>query len=92
METPMQLLQKMIREKGQKLPKKHGDWYKLNIFDNHYLVLDTWNGSIVHYIGCEDTGTENMYRVIYTFKGYVGYVKSNMVGFWLAYRNLIRNI
>lgn len=35
-----------ILDNGQKFPKKHGNWVKLNLFKDYYLSLDTWNGYI----------------------------------------------
>ena len=61
-------LYEIIRKVGDRHPKKHGEWYRLRVYDNHYLILDTWNGSIYHYPnGAEPTDTDNMYRCVYTF-------------------------
>ncbi len=85
-------LKKKIISKGEILPKKHGKWYKLNAYGNHYLILDTWNGYIYHYPnGAEPTGTDNLYRVVYTFKDKDGsinnckVVKPQMFNFWDAH-------
>lgn len=88
----MRKLRDKIRALGERLPKKHGDWYRVRVYDNHYLVLDTWNGYIYHYPnGAESTGTDNMYRVVYTFEDVNGkpnnfqIVKPHMEGFWYCH-------
>lgn len=81
----MKELRKKIKNLGEKLPKKHGDWYRLNIWDDNYLVYDTWNKQVYHYRGCVPSDTNNMYRVVYTFTGLVGVVKDNMANFWKAH-------
>ncbi len=85
-------LKDKIISKGEILPKKHGKWYRLNIYDNHYLILDTWNGYIYHYPnGAIPTDTNNMYGVVYTFVDNSGIpnncsrVKDNMLNFWNAH-------
>ena len=67
-----ELLYSILITFGEKLQKKHGEWRKLNVWGDIYLILDTWNCSISYYKGAQDTGTDNMYRVIYTFKGFLG--------------------
>lgn len=86
------LLANVLRSAGERLPKKHGDWYRINVFDNHWLVLDTWNGEIYHYPdGATPSDTDNMYRVVYVFydsKGKVHNCKTledNMVAFWYGH-------
>lgn len=84
-----QRLRSLIRNRGERLPKKHGDWYRINVFDNHWLVLDTWNGAIDWYKGeCKDSGTDNMYGVIYGFSDRVTYVTDSMVNFWYQHIRL----
>ncbi len=81
----MERLRENIRKYGEKLPKKHGSWYRLKIYDDNYLVLDTWNGHVNHYKGCIPGGTDNMYRVVYTFSGFIGTVTKSMANFWNAH-------
>jgi hypothetical protein len=88
-------LKTKIRQLGERLPKKHGEWYKLHIFDNHYLILDTWNGEIYHYPnGATPSDTDNMYRVVYVFYDINGNgnnysrVKNQMIAFWTAHLHL----
>jgi len=81
----METLIKKIKEFGEKLPKKHGDWFRLKIYDDNYLVLDTWNKHVYHYKGCEPSDTNNMYNVVYTFTGYIGSIKPDMANFWSAH-------
>jgi hypothetical protein len=85
-------LSDIIRIAGTRLPKKHGDWYRLPVYDNHYLVLDTWNGHIYHYPdGAEPTDTNNMYRCVYSFFDSKGRpynyerVSGHMIKFWYAH-------
>jgi hypothetical protein len=85
-------LKQKIKAHGEKHPKKHGEWYRVHAYDNHWLVLDTWNGQVYHYPnGCTPTDTNNLYRVVYTFLDKEGKpercesVKSNMVNFWAAH-------
>jgi hypothetical protein len=82
---------KKIKSKGEKHPKKHGEWYSLKIYNNHYLVLDTWNGDVYHYPnGATPTDTNNMYRCVYTFLDEAEnpnnwtIVKGRMIRFWNA--------
>jgi len=86
--TIERLLKYKIQQLGQKLPKKHGEWYRLNIYDDTYLVYDTWNGQVYHYKGAIPSGTDNMYRVVYTFSGYIETVKGHMFSFWNGHINL----
>ena len=81
----MERLKENIKRLGEKLPKKHGDWYRLNIYDDNYLVLDTWNGQISHYKGCVPSDTNNMYNVVYVFTGFVKRIEPNMANFWNAH-------
>jgi len=61
-------LHNIIRNFGTKYPKKHGEWYRLHVFDDHYLVLDTWNNYIYHYPnGAKPSDTNNMYGCVYVF-------------------------
>lgn len=79
-------LRVLIMNRGEKFPKKHGDWYRLNVWGDYYLVLDTWNGAIdVHKGECKDSGTENMYRVVYAFSDKIGYLTKSMIGFWYSH-------
>jgi len=88
-------LYKIIKSKGFIHPKKHGQWYRLHVYDKNWLVLDTFNGEIYHYPdGAQPTSSDNMYRCVYTFvdsKGspdHCSRVKSNMYGFWYAHISL----
>ena len=81
----MERLIKKIREFGRKLPKKHGDWVRIHIYDDNFLVLDTWNNQVYHYKGCEPSDTNNMYGVVYVFTGFVSSVNNNMANFWNAH-------
>lgn len=83
--TKMERLRQKIRKLGEKLPKKHGDWFRLKIYDDNYLVLDTWNKQIAHYKGCVPSDTNNMYNVVYVFTGFVSGVEPNMANFWSAH-------
>jgi len=83
------LLQDTMREKGQRLPKKHGDWYLAHTFDNNVLVYDTWNGAVYLYRnGAIPSDTDNFYRVVYVFydldgnDGKCSQVKPHMAAFW----------
>jgi hypothetical protein len=85
-------LYKIIKSKGFIHPKKHGEWYKLHVYDRNYLILDTWNGEIYHYPdGAEPTSADNIYRCVYTFIDSNGSpdnysrVKENMYNFWYAH-------
>jgi hypothetical protein len=89
-------LKTLIRTSGEKVPKKHGEWYRLKFWDEHYLVLDTWNGQIYHYPnGCEPSDTDNMYRCVYVFFDKAGSVsnyksvKGKMIDFWLAHKHTL---
>jgi hypothetical protein len=88
------LLQDAMREKGERLPKKHGDWYRAVTFDNNVLVYDTWNGSVYLYRnGATPSDTNNMYRVVYVFYDTDGrvenysLVKPHMADFWRSHIN-----
>jgi hypothetical protein len=81
----MEKLKKKIKNLGEKLPKKHGEWYRLKVYEDNYLIYDTWNGDIYHHIGCKSSGIDNMYSVIYTFSGFVKKVNKDMVNFWLGH-------
>tara|TARA_R110000850_G_scaffold195808_1_gene322226 strand:+ start:494 stop:742 length:249 start_codon:yes stop_codon:yes gene_type:complete len=74
-----------IKKLGEKLPKKHGEWYRLKVYEDNYLIYDTWNKHIYHHKGCVSSGDNNMYGVIYTFSGYVGRVNKDMANFWLGH-------
>jgi hypothetical protein len=85
-------LSKIITMVGEKLPKKHGAWFRLKVYDNHYLILDSWNGYVYHYPnGAEPTDTNNMYRCVYTFLDRTGNssnyerVKGHMNNFWYGH-------
>jgi hypothetical protein len=81
----MEKLKKKIKKLGEKLPKKHGEWYRLKVYENNYLLYDSWNGYIYHHIGCESSGIDNMYKVVYAFSGFVKRVNKDMVNFWLGH-------
>jgi len=85
-------LQRTIVSVGERLPKKHGDWYRVHVYDNHYLILDTWNKHIYHYSnGAIPSDTDNLYRVVYVFYDNNGdvnnysIVKKHMCDFWYGH-------
>lgn len=48
-------LVKLIRNNGKSFRKRHGEWIRVKIYNNTWLVLDTWNSCItVHKGACED--------------------------------------
>ena len=75
-------LAEIIRGRGERFPKKHGEWYRLKVYDNNYLLLDTWNGCVYHHLYCEPSDTNNMYGVVYVFSGCQGSVEGHMNNFW----------
>lgn len=79
------LLVEVIKKCGEKHPKKHGEWYRLHVYDDNYLLLDTWCDEIFHHAGCEPHDLNNMYRVVYTFSGYKSRVKGHMLKFWYGH-------
>ena len=88
----MEKLKNNMRELGERLPKKHGDWYKLQLWDDNCLIYDTWNGQIYHYPnGATPSDTNNMYRCIYVFYDKDGKtsnykrVHKHMENFWNAH-------
>ena len=81
----MDRLRTILRKQGEWFPKKHGSWYRLHIYDNNYLLYDTWNGKVYHHEECKSSGTDNMYKVVYVFSGLIDSVKQNMVNFWIAH-------
>ena len=86
-----QILINLIKEYGEKLPKKHGDWYRVHVYDKYYLLLDTWTNHISLYEGCEDTGTDNMYRVVYTFNGFIeSLIHEWQFKFWYAHLQILK--
>lgn len=85
----MKTLTEIITSKGEKFPKKHGEWYCLHIYDDNYLVLDTWNGNITYHKECKSTGTDNMYGVVYTFTGEQCTIRGEMISFWHKHAQLI---
>lgn len=70
---------------GEKFPKKHGKWYRLHVFDDNYLIYDTWNGQVYHHKKAEPGDTNNMYGVVYGFSGEQGRVRGHMNNFWYAH-------
>lgn len=88
------LLTAAITRKGERLPKKHGEWYRIRAFDNNWLVYDTWNGCVYLYPnGAEPTGTDNMYGVVYAFSNINGgnndysAIRPHMADFWRGHIN-----
>ena len=80
------LLISRIRKYGEEFPKKHGSWFRAHCFDDYYLLHDTWNGYVYLHKGCESSGTDNMYRVVYMFSGYQETLNIGpMRRFWLAH-------
>lgn len=41
------ILRNIISTFGEIKSKKHGNWIKLNLFNDYFLELDTWNSSIL---------------------------------------------
>jgi hypothetical protein len=77
---------------GERLPKKHGAWYRVKTFDDNWLVYDTWNGCVYLYPnGAEPSDTDNMYHVVYVFYDKNGSVnncttiKPHMADFWRSH-------
>ncbi len=94
--NPLTHLRKALINKGEEIPKKHGKWFRINIYDNNWLVLDTWNGYIFHYPnGAKPSDTNNLYRCVYVFydaDGDIGQcktVKENLAMFWLTHINTL---
>lgn len=86
------ILSPILKKAGEKHPKKHGEWYRLHVYDNHYLVLDTWNGHVYHYSnGAKPSSTFNLYNCVYVFYDKNGKVdnyervKNHMNGFWYGH-------
>lgn len=86
------LLTEAMILKGQKLPKKHGAWYRAKAYDNNWLVYDTWNGCVYLYPnGAEPTDTNNIYGVVYAFSNFNGgnndysAIRPHMADFWRAH-------
>jgi len=86
-----ELLIDLLKQIGGKLPKKHGDWFRVNVYGNHYLILDTWNKEIYHYPnGATPSDTNNMYNCVYVFFDNEGNqrcksVNDTMSSFWYAH-------
>ena len=38
------MLASLVVAKGEWFQKKHGSWYKLQITEDFFMVLDTWSG------------------------------------------------
>ena len=87
-EMNMERLRQNVKSLGERLPKKHGEWYRLHIYDDNYLVYDTWNGHVYHHKECTPSDNDNMYRVVYVFSGMIGSVKEHMANFWNAHIQL----
>lgn len=88
------LLTDAIISRGERLPKKHGSWYRVRTFDNNWLVYDTWNGCVyLHRNGAVPTDTDNMYCVVYAFRTSDGgvddgeAVRPHMADFWRGHIN-----
>lgn len=81
----MEELRKNIIRLGERLPKKHGAWYRLNIWEDNFLILDTWNKHVYYHKGCIPSDTNNMYHVVYTFTGFINTVSDSMADFWNAH-------
>ena len=87
------LLTDAITRKGERLPKKHGAWYRIKTYDNNWLVYDTWNGQVYLYRnGAEPSDTDNMYRVVYVFRGADGSqncetIRPHLADFWRGHIN-----
>lgn len=72
---------------GDKFPKKHGEWRRVHVYGNHWLLLDSHNGYVHHFTGsCEPHDTDNLYRVVYCFYGTGGEkIENRMISFWWAH-------
>lgn len=84
-------LRPIIISCGEKFPKKHGEWYRLHVFDDNYLICDTWNGQIDHHKIAEPSDTNNMYGVVYAFSGRQRSVRGHMNNFWYAHICHLKN-
>lgn len=49
-------LVRYIKNNGKSYPKKHGNWYKLDLFKDYFLELDSWNGKTSF---CKGSGEYN---------------------------------
>ena len=85
-------LKNNIKNFGERLPKKHGWWYRLKLWNDNYLVYDTWNGVVFHYPnGATPSDTNNTYRCVYVFYDNDNIIKnckvvnSDMFKFWNAH-------
>lgn len=67
-----------IKQRGIKRDKRHGNYIKVNVYDDYYLDLDTWSKAIVVY--------QNDKEIDYLGIDFGGF-KCNvgMVRFWLAH-------
>lgn len=97
--TYKQRLRDILRKHGEWLSKKHGDWRKIKVFDNHFLIHDTWNGEIYHYPnGATPSDRNNIYGCVYAFydkdnktNNYTR-IKGHMFKFWYAHLFHLNNL
>ena len=48
-----------IMKHGERFPKKHGEWYRIKVFGDYWITLDTWNWAIrVHKGKCDYSGND----------------------------------
>jgi hypothetical protein len=71
----------LIRSKGTKSPKKHGEYIRVPVYDNYSLQLDTWNNSI--YVIENNKLIDNLGIDFGGFK-----CNLTMTKFWLAHLRL----
>jgi len=70
-----------IKEHGLKEPKRHGDYFTVNVFDKFQLHLDTWNKAI--------TVLKDGKRYDYLGMDFGGFdSKTDMVKFWFGHKCL----
>ena len=41
-----EVLYHLIKKHGEKFPKKHGNWIRLNLNGDWFLEMDSWNGYV----------------------------------------------
>lgn len=83
--------------KGESFQKKHGNWMRLNMHDDYWLIMDTWNKAISlvkgqceydnMYTGFKDA--EKVQTLGIDFGGFRLYVKASEINNYhtLAYNN-----
>lgn len=86
------ILASELYKKGERFPKKHGEWIRMKTFDNLWLVMDSWNKAI--HVCKGEPVYDNMYtgfkknKVEYVGMDFGGYSRgSGRVVFWLQVVN-----